>query len=110
MHIQSWIAIRIVEQQVIHRSEAHDVHLDTSVAKRNRKFSRLFDRHLAIPLSMHDQRSSPLLTGNVPTRRFSRRYHAGVGSRIDSTVPPIQSFVGLDALRDLSEDMHASVQ
>jgi hypothetical protein len=52
----------------------------------------------------------PLLTGEVPTRRFSRRYHSGAGSRIDSSVPPIQSFVGLDALRDLSEDMHASVQ
>lgn len=51
----------------------------------------------------------PLIRGELPLRRFSRRYHAGSGSRIDATVPAVQSFVTLDALLDLLEDMRSSI-
>lgn len=40
--------------------------------------------------------------GGRPARRVSRRYHAGVGARIDTGVPAVQEFVELDRLSDLS--------
>lgn len=52
----------------------------------------------------------PLVAGEVPGRRFSRRYHAGLGARIDLSVPPIQSFVPQDALNDLLVDLRAATQ
>lgn len=53
---------------------------------------------------------APLVDGALPPRRFSRRYHAGLGARIDTSVPPIQSFVGRDLLSDLLLDMRDSVE
>jgi hypothetical protein len=41
----------------------------------------------------------------VPARRFSKRYHAGVGRGIDPTVPAVQELVDLDRLQALREEM-----
>ena len=47
--------------------------------------------------------------GRLPTRRVSRRYHAGVGARIDHDLPAVQSFVPLEALRSLRDELNAAV-
>lgn len=54
---------------------------------------------------------SELDCGRIPARRVSRRYHAGIGARIDPTVPAVQSFVDpltLRSLRDDLRDVHSS--
>lgn len=43
--------------------------------------------------------------GRLPQRRVSRRYHAGIGARIDQTVPAVQSFVSPLTLRSLRDDL-----
>ena len=50
-----------------------------------------------------------LLGGNLPERRVSRRYHAGIGSRIDFSLPAIQSFVPAADLRELLNQLQSSV-
>lgn len=49
-----------------------------------------------------------LSTGPMPNR-FSKRYHAGVGPGIDTTVWPIQNFVGASTRADLALEMRSCV-
>jgi hypothetical protein len=51
-----------------------------------------------------------LEAGALPSRRVSKRYHAGVGSKIDRTLPAIQSFVPSDDLRALARQLRLSVE
>lgn len=48
---------------------------------------------------------SELCDDRLPSRRVSKRYHAGVGSRIDASLPPIQAFVNREALQGLRDDL-----
>lgn len=47
--------------------------------------------------------------GRLPQRRVSKRYHAGVGARIDLSLPAVQSFVSARDLRMLANDLKASI-
>lgn len=49
-----------------------------------------------------------LSSGPMP-KRFSKRYHAGVGPGIDATVWPIQNFVGIETRAELALEMRSCV-
>ena len=49
-----------------------------------------------------------LASGDLPRRRLSRRYHAGIGSRIDTTLPAVQSFVAESDLTALAESLRSA--
>lgn len=51
-----------------------------------------------------------IIADRRPPRRVSRRYHAGIGSRIDSSFPAIQSFVPRRDLEQLRAELRDSVQ
>lgn len=52
----------------------------------------------------------PLVEGGERPKRFSRRYHAGVGTGIDHTCPSVDSIVPIESLRALLADMRSCQQ
>lgn len=45
-----------------------------------------------------------------PPRRFSKRYHSGIGGRIDRTVWPVQDAVSAEARYALIAELRACVE
>lgn len=54
--------------------------------------------------------TATLDVNGAPPRRFSRRYHAGVGAGIDHTVWPVHQAVPEAARRVLLEDMRSCLE
>ncbi len=60
--------------------------------------------------NMIDFLEATLADGTPPPRRFSKRYHAGLGPRIDRTVWAVQNAVGAEARQKLVAELRACME
>ena len=114
--------VHYVIQELSHR-RYREVMTKVGSVDCDRAWSRLVRPSIDLPPNIHftEMKSEPSLSSRVKTRhlrlsavleaaisetpvglrRFSKRYHLGVGSHIDKSVPPLNELVSKDRLLDL---------